>query len=241
MKIPTIEDLAEWVRHTLGDDFPSNTNGIWHAGDRRPIRRLGIALAGSQDVTARAQQTAVDALLLHRPWQLRLLPEVGVLAVHEALDQRLTTGENPWLASKLGFTLGEAIGQQRGRSLVFLAHTNQVSTVGELLTQLHQDFPGLKIWNPQPRSQLVQTIALANAMQPQLVTRAAERGAVLYLTGALRDAARSKLMQTQMAALGLGHQAIEQWGLRWLGEAIQQTFDLELVWLDDPLIVNSSQ
>ncbi len=241
-QMPTVKDLAEWVRHTLGHDFPSNTNGIWQAGDHRPVNRLGIALAGSQDVATRVQQEAVDALLLHRPWQLGGLPQgIGVLAVHEALDQRLTTGENPWLAKKLGFTLGEGIGQRRGHPLVCLAHTDQPSTVGELLTQLREDFPVIEIWHPQPRSQLVQTIALANAMQPQLVACAAERGAVLYLTGTLRTAAYSTLMQTQMAALGLGHQAIEQWGLRWLGQAIQETFSLELVWLDDSFVVNRKQ
>jgi putative NIF3 family GTP cyclohydrolase 1 type 2 len=234
---PTIQDLAEWVRHTLGHGFPPDTNGVWRTGDRRPVHRLGIALAGSQDVTARARHTAVDALLLHRPWQLGELPHgVGVLAVHEALDQRLTTGENPWLARQLGFTLGEGIGQRQGQPLVCLAHSDQPSTVGELLTQLHQDFPSIEIWNPQPRSQLVQTIALANAMQPKLVASAAERGVVLYLTGTLRTAAYPTLMQTQMAALGLGHQAIEQWGLRWLSQAIQQAFSLELVWLDDSLV-----
>lgn len=241
IQTPTIEDLVEWVRLTLGHNFPPDTNGIWQAGDHRPVHRLGLALAGSRDVATRAQRQAVDALLLHRPWQLGALPQnIGVLAVHEALDQRLTTGENPWLAQKLGFILGEGLGQRRGHPLVCLAHTDQPSTVGELLTQL-RDFPVIEIWNPQPRSQLVQTIALANAMQPQLVTCAAERGAVLYITGTLRDAARFTLMQTQMAALGLGHQAIEQWGLRWLGQAIQQTFSLELVWLDDSFLVQSKQ
>lgn len=231
---PTVKELAEWVRHTLGDNFPPETNGIWRAGDRRPVHRLGLALAGSQDVATRAQHKAVDALLLHRPWHLgELSQSIGVLAVHEALDQRLTTGENPWLAQQLGFILGEGIGQRRGHPLVCLAHTDRPSTVEELLTQLREDFPALEVWNPQPRSQLVRTIALANAMQPQLVTCAAKRGAVLYLTGTLRTAAYSTLMQTQMAALSLGHQAIEQWGLRWLGEAIQQTFSLEVEWLDD--------
>lgn len=238
----TIEDLTEWVRHTLGDDFPPETNGIWQTGDHRPIRRLGIALAGSQEVAIRVQHEAIDALLLHRPWQLGELPQdIGVLTVHEALDQRLTTGENPWLAGQLGFALGGGLGQRRGRPLVSLAHTDQPPTVGELLTQLRRDFPAIEIWNPQPRSQVVPTIALANAMQPRLVTEAAEHGAVLYLTGTLRTAAYAALMKTEMAGLGLGHQAIEEWGLRWLGQAIRKTFDLELVWLDEPLRVSHKQ
>lgn len=241
-KTPTIEDLAEWVRHLLGTDFPPETNGIWQAGDQRPIRRLGIALAGSQDVAIRGQRMSIDALLLHRPWRLGGLPQdIGVLAVHEALDERLTTGENPWLAQQLGFTLDAGIGQRRGRPLVSLAHTDQPSTVEKLLTQLRQAFPAIEIWNSQPRSHLVPTIALANAMQPKLVVDAAEHGAVLYLTGSLRVAAYATLMQTEMAALGLGHQAIEQWGLRWLGQALQATFDLELVWLDESWLVNQEQ
>lgn len=237
--MPTIERLARWVRHTLGDDFPPDTNGIWQAGDHRPIRRLGIALAGSQEVATQAQYVNLDALLLHRPWQLGELPQnIGVLAVHEALDQRLTMGENPWLAQQLGFTLGKGLGQRRGRPLVSLAHTHQPTTVGEVLTRLGRDFPKIEIWHPQLQSQIVPTIALANAMQPKLVIEAAEHGAVLYLTGALRTAAHTALMQTKMAAVGLGHQAIEQWGLHWLGRAVQATFGLELVWLDESSLVH---
>ncbi len=232
---PNAATLAAWIRLLLGDQFPESTNGVWQPGDGRPLRRLGVALAGSASVAAAARDASVDALLLHRPWWLETLPpQMAVLAFHEALDNRLTTGNNPWLAAALGFALGETISEQQDRPLVCLAQALQSLTVGDLLACLHLQFPHneFAIQNPLPSSEPIHTIALANAMRPTLVALAAHRGATLYLTGTLRPAAQVTLLQTSMMAVGLGHEAIERWGLRWLATAIQTHFPIEIVWLD---------
>ncbi len=41
------------------------------------------------------------------------------------------------------------------------------------------------------------------------------------------------LLQTEMAALGLGHHQIAQWELRSLANALQEALYLKIVWLDD--------
>ncbi len=230
----TLEEMAAWVRATLGDDFPRDTNGVWQAGDGRAVARLGVGLAGNRLTAGQLARAGVDALLLHRPWGLgEVPPGVGVLAVHEALDERLTTGENPWLAERLGFVLGEGIGARRGRPLVSLARRATPMPLGELLARVGEELGEGELWNPQPLTVPVQTIALANAMRPALVAVAASQGASLYLTGALRPAARPFLLQTEMAAVGLGHHATERWGLRWLARGLEGTFGVEIVWLDE--------
>lgn len=231
----TAETLVRWIRGLLGEQFPSATNGLWRGGTTGEIRRLGVALAGSAEIGAAAQEAQVDALLLHRPWSLEALPpEMTVLAFHEALDDRLTTGNNPWLADALGFTLGETIGEQQGRPLVVLAHAVQPLTVKEFLGRLHTQFreDNFDVWNPCSPSDTIRTIALANAMRPALIAVAAHQGVTAYLTGTLRPSAQIALLQTPMMAVGLGHEAIERWGLRWLGNALQEQFGLEVVWLD---------
>lgn len=239
---PTITEIVAWVRSTLGDDFAPATNGVWRAGDGRVVRRLGVAHSGKGETAARAARAGVDALLLHWPWYLgELPPDIGVLVFHEALDERLTTGENPWLAERLGFTLGRGIGVRRGRPLVSLAHRREPLAMGQLLARVEREFSGWwfagwELWNPLPDDIPVDTIALANAMRPALVALAAHAGATLYLTGTLRAAARPALEQTPMAALGLGHRAIEQWGLHWLARSLYRHFGVEIVWLDQPAV-----
>ncbi len=233
-EIATVKIIAERVRALLGNDFPLATNGIWAAGDGRRVRRLGMALAGSAQVAEAACRQGVDALLLHRPWQLGPLPpDKGVLVFHEALDERLTTGENPWLAERLGFTLGAGIGERRERPLVSLAHSATALPLGEVMERVRAEgFDQGELWNPQPLDQPVHTIALANAMRPALVAMAASQGARLYLTGTLRPAAEPMLLQTEMAAMGLGAHPIERWGLDWLAATLHSLFRLEIVWLE---------
>lgn len=229
---PTVAELAGWVRARLGAGFVAESNGVWQAGDGRGVRRLGVAVAGSGEVALRAREAQVDALLLHHPWGLGPLPsEMGVLVFLEAFDARLTVGENPWLAAQLGFTLGERIGLWHGQPLLCLAHAAERLTMEELLGRLWADFPRGEVWNARSPGQVVQTIAFARAMRPALVTIAASKGATLYLTDSLRPAARPLLMQSEMAALGLGHAALDRWGLRWLGAAMSKEFGIEAVWL----------
>lgn len=229
---PTLGEIAGWVRARLGDGFPPDTNGVWQVGDGRAMRCLGVAVAGSAEVAARASAAQVDGVLLHRPWGLGPLPPgVGVLAFHEALDARLTVGENPWLAAHLGFTLGARIGAQQGQPLLCLAHASEGLTMEVLLARLGADFPRGELWNARPARQIVHTIALARAMRPALVAIAASQGAALYLTDSLRRAACPLLMQSEMAALGLGHAALERWGLRWLVAALQSEFGIGILWL----------
>jgi putative NIF3 family GTP cyclohydrolase 1 type 2 len=232
---PTATILAEWVREQVGDHAPRASNGVWRPGDGRAIRRLGVALEGNEETARQAQAREVDALLLHRPWWLGPLPEaIAVLAFHEALDDRLTTGSNPWLAEALGFRLGETISEQHGRPLVCLAHALEPVTVATLLARLVEQLPdaALGMWNPKLVSDPVHTIALANAMRPVLVAMAAHKGATVYVTGTLRPSAESTLLQTSMMAVGLGHEPIERWGLHWLCKALRAQFPLEVIPLD---------
>lgn len=230
--VPTATSLAAWVRATLGEHFPQATNGVWQPGDGRAIRRLGLALEGNPETARRAVEQGVDALLVHRPfWLGSFSPETAVLAFHEAVDDRLTTGNNPWLAEALGFRLGETISTQQERPLVCLAHATEPTTIASLLSRLQGQFPDTRfgIWHPAPEADPVHTLALANAMRPVLVAVAAHRGASVYLTGTLRPSAEAALLQSPMMAVGLGHEPIERWGLHWLAAAIQAQFEVEVV------------
>lgn len=230
----TLAALSAWVRSTLGEEFPVASNGLWQGDGTRPVRRLGVALRGTPEVAAAAARHGVDALLLHRPWGLEgLAPGVGVLVFHEALDERLTTGDNPWLAARLGFTLGEGIGERLGRPLVRLAHAVRPGSVGGLLAGLRAEFGGYQLWNPADPEREVTTIALANAMRPALLACAAHAGATVYVTGALRRGTWATLWNHNVMAVGLGHAPVERWGLRWLADALARHFALQIVWLDD--------
>lgn len=229
-----LAEINAWLQRQLGGPFPPETNGLWSAGDGREIHTLGIAREGSPAVAVRAVEAAVDALLLHRPWHIGPLPDaIGILVLHEALDVRLTTGHNPWLAARLGFRLGEGIGERDGWPLVTLASRSSPLPLSTLLTCLEKEIGGPQLlWNRPKGDPPIGCIALANAMRPALVTLAARKGAGLYVTGTLRPAARETLDLSGMAAVATGHAATEQWGLRWLARRLARRFGLRIVSLD---------
>ncbi len=234
---PTINQIASWVRHTLGDEFPADTNGVWWSGDGRPIRKLGIAVQGSKRIAARATLEGVDAVLLHRPWGMGNLPaNIGMIAVHEALDERLTTAENPWLADALGFEVSIKIRTATHRPLLTLATAVTPITVETVMNRLREWFPPMECWNPAPPEMAITTIALATAMRPALLAIAVDYGATLYLTGTLKDKAHPFLEQSDITAVGVGQAAAERWGLVRLGSHLQMEFGIAVVCLDsDPV------
>ncbi|MCB0076238.1 MAG: Nif3-like dinuclear metal center hexameric protein [Anaerolineales bacterium] len=229
----TAAELVHWISTTLGD-FPAATNGLWRAGDGRPLQRLAVALAGSEPVAEAALSASVDALLLHRPWGLGPLPDaVAVIAAHEALDARLTTGHNPWLAARLGFTLVSSIGERDGWPLVAVAERGDAMPIAAFWQRLRTECATWQLWNDHALPTPLRCIALANAMRPALVRGAAAAGAQLYLTGSLRPSAASALRESGMVAVGLGHAPPERWGLRWLATEIAARFEVAVVELEE--------
>ncbi len=233
---PQLETIVAWVRETLGEEFPHDTNGVWWAGDGRPIRTIGLALKGSPAIAQAAMDTDVDALLLHRPWGVldHLPPEIGVIAVHEALDERLTTAENPWLARALGFVLSAKIRTRAHRPLLSIATASHPVQAGVLIERLAEWFPAVDCRMSLPPDALIETIAFANAMRPALLAIAAECGASVFLTGQLPAKIGPFFEQTPIMVAGLGQQAAEQWGLRWLAFTLERVFGMGIVWLETP-------
>lgn len=232
MPFPTIYQIATWVQDILGDEFPIATNGVWWEGDGRPIRKLGLALQGSKQVAEQASACQVDAILLHRPWGVgKLHNGIGILAVHEALDERLTTAENPWLAGALGFALSTKIRTLAHRPLLTLATTDEPMTVDTVMTRLREWFPPLQCWNLTAPDMPVTKIAFATAIRPTLLAIAAESGATLYLTGTLKEAVHPFLEQSHITAIGVGQAAAEHWGMVWLASHLQIEFGIEILWL----------
>jgi putative NIF3 family GTP cyclohydrolase 1 type 2 len=66
----------------------------------------------------------------------------------------------------------------------------------------------------------VTRVAMARAMTPALVARAAELGAGAYVTGQLREPAREAARRAGVHVLAVGHRRSERWALARLAEAL---------------------
>ena len=225
--MPYLDDLADYLdgvldvrRYDLGDD----PRGVYRTSEA-PVRRVGLALEGSADVAAWARQTALDALLLHRPWKLdagALPPDVGVLAYHLAFDERLTLGYNPWLAQTLGLRELEVLGRKGGRPLGMIGRVAP-APFALWVRRLMDVFGGLDAVHA-PARPAVTSVAVVGAMDGRLVEDAHGAGAQLYLTGQYRTSAQEAVARTGIGVVAAGHGRSERWGLRALAALVRMRF-----------------
>ncbi|WP_284349641.1 Nif3-like dinuclear metal center hexameric protein [Roseisolibacter agri] len=195
-----------------------------------PVARLGLALEPWPGLRAWVDAAALDAVLLHRHWALSLdrwPAAVGVLASHDAFDRRYGFGRTPELADALSLTLGDArdsLGDRDGHPLgsVGTVRAGGGVDVDTLRAALVRTFGGVEA-ELAPSRAIAPTarVAMARAMTPALVERAAALGAGAYVTGQLRAPAREAALRAELHVFAVGHRRAEEWALARLAEAVR--------------------
>jgi putative NIF3 family GTP cyclohydrolase 1 type 2 len=200
----------------------SERGGIYRPSNRA-IARLGLALEPWPHLPEWVQAEQLDALFLHRPWQLpleQLAPDIGVISYHLAFDEGLTLGFNPRLAEVLGMENLSVLGEKEGRAIGMLGEISPQSFASYCCC-VAEIFGGQDAVQAGVRDE-VHRVAVVGAMTDKLVREAAIRGADLYITGQLRQPARKALMETGIGLIVVGHRRSEEWGLRALAQVITE-------------------
>jgi putative NIF3 family GTP cyclohydrolase 1 type 2 len=161
---------------------------------------------------------------LHRPWSLepeQLPPDIGVLAYHQAFDDRLTLGYNPRLAAALGMLASHPFGMHKGR-VVGMLGTVPPQSAAAYVHLLHDVFGGSDAVVGNTSETNLAGIAVMGALSDALVREAASRGAQLYVTGQLRAVAEAAVAETGITVVAIGHRRSEAWGLRALAGVLRE-------------------
>lgn len=208
---------------------PDERGGVFH-GSTRPIARLGLALEPTPELNEWVFREKLDALWLHRPWQLHpavLPPGVGVLFHHLPFDETLTLGHNRPLAAALKLEKGEALGHKQAPGFppraIGMVGEAPAGSLAEWLERLAAEFGGHEAVLEGSGAE-IRRVAVVGAMTDALVREAADRGALLYLTGQVRQPARRAVEETGMNVIALGHRRSEEWGLRALADVLRAEF-----------------
>lgn len=210
-----LNDIAQFLdRFFAVHRFGNDQNGVY-LPSTRPIARFGLALEPWPQLPEWASAAQLDALFLHRPWQLQpgqLPSDVGVVAYHLAFDEHLTLGFNPRLAAVLGMSKLEVLGEKQGRA---------IGMIGDIPTQsfarccccVDEVFGGHDEVRAADECEVLR-VAVVGAMTDALVREAASRGADIYITGQLRQPAKAAWVETGISVVAVGHRRCEEWGLR---------------------------
>jgi putative NIF3 family GTP cyclohydrolase 1 type 2 len=181
---------------------------------------------------------------LHRPWGLeRRDVRRGsiILACHQSFDAHLTVGWNRALAARLGSRLEDAICIQgyKGnpdRKIGLVARLKQPMKLGALSSAIKGEFAGAGelFWSGKNHGSELDTaidmIAIMNAFNADEIQRVPSAvwekawisegttPKLLYLTGAAREQGLKAAADAGIPAFCVGHQACEEWGIRFLAE-----------------------
>ncbi|MFD2570160.1 Nif3-like dinuclear metal center hexameric protein [Spirosoma soli] len=236
----TLDEIAAFLQKEFATErYPNNEQGGIYKATNRSIQRLGLALEPFPGIEEWVEQSAIDALWLHRPWQLDLdtwPSDVGVLYHHLPFDETLAMGFSPRMATALG-----ALDQ-----LQPLEGKQATNESGELLPQRpigmlfngdEQEFDGWlhlvkTMFGGYDRAEAgrslvnsrtgISRLAVVGAMNDSLIREAADRGAELYITGQYRKQAQEAVDETGIAVIAVGHRRSEEWGLGALAELLRE-------------------
>ncbi len=238
--MPSLEAVAAFLDARLETARFGDVPTLLRPSDR-PVERVGLALEpadlGPGGAAGRPEgkvlaALGLDAVFLHRPFQLAAgaLPELGLLAAHDAFDAHLTTGLNRPLAKALGLFAVEPV-EREGEVVGMRGHLDPPPAWEELEGRVAAEFGGLEASEPNGAG-LVRRAAVMSAMTGRLVEAAAAAGAEAYLTGQLRAPGREAAARLGVGVIAVGHRRSELWGLRQLGRELAAGLGLEAYLLE---------
>lgn len=224
---------------------PQEQGGLYGCTDpvlaEQPLQRVGLALQPWPGLADWVATHRIDALWLHRPWQLDLTTIPGYLPIlyhHLPFDEQVTIGHNRWLARALGFGEENEMIKLGAKQAPFLPPRplgmigwGPTCTVEDWCQHIAGLFGGYESVL-RGTGHETNCLAVVGAMTDGLVREAADQGVGLYLTGQYRMAAQKALTETGISLIAVGHQRSEQWGLRLLAELLEAQKLEVAVWVE---------
>lgn len=207
---------------------------------------MGYSETRDDDITGRSipMVRTSSVTFLHRPWTLdrsRVKKGNLVLASHTTFDELLTTGWNTALAQRLDINLQDVLCVQGykadlDRKIGLIGQTSL--SIQELRQRIQREFG--KIEHVEAgASEDVQIVAIMNAFNEdevgRVLTMCLQRGWVpmmgehigkhlLYLTGQPRESGLAAAKESGMNVMCVGHQAAEEWGIRYMATRLREQF-----------------
>lgn len=217
----------------------------------REISRVATGVSATRALIERAIAAEAQLVLVHHGlfWDFhptgltpvlaeRLRPllrhDVALAAYHLPLDAHPSHGNNALLAEALGCERHEPFGEYRGATIGRSAHFGgEGVAIGELLARVTGAAgrePLLQGAGPEH----VRALGIVSGSGADSLVEAAERGLDGLLTGEPREHVMGEATERGLHFIAAGHYATETFGVRRLGELLEERFGVEHVWIDEP-------
>lgn len=242
-----VRHLDEYLRIGELPDYRNALNGLQVAGGSAGVRRVATAVDASEASIRGALDAGCQMLVVHhglfwdgnrpvvgrRYRRLKLLLEndVALYSAHLPLDLHPEIGNNVLLARALGVRVDARFGAYEGV---------QVGVAGDLETERHAladtlaGLLGRPVHTIPGGPERIQRVGILTGGGGSMIAHAIDAGLDAFVTGEGAHHTHFDAAEGGINVYYGGHYATETWGVRALGEHLEQTFGVESTFLDLP-------
>ena len=250
--MPPIAELIAALDELLAPaDFSDySPNGLQVTGSR-DVATVATGVSAHAELFERAVEVGAELVVVHHGlfWEgdartvderlkrrLKLLfdNDVALAAYHLPLDAHPEVGNNALIAAALGCTDQEPFGSHRGRHLgVQGRFADGGIGAAELLERLRQLTGREPLFFDAGRAQ-VRTVGIVSGAAAGHFEEAIAAGLDAFITGEPAERVMAQAYEAGVHFIAAGHYATETFGVRRLGEILEQRFGVRHVFLDVP-------
>jgi dinuclear metal center YbgI/SA1388 family protein len=215
------------------------------------VRRVVTGVSAQRELIERAIEEQAQLVLVHHGlfWDFhptgltpllaeRLRPlfkhDVALAGYHIPLDAHPEVGNNAILADRLGCERHEPFGTFRGakigRAGTFPGDGIRADELFARVREVTGRVPTVFDGGPD----LVRRIGIVSGSAADALAEATALGLDAFLTGEPREHVMADAREAGIHFIAAGHYATETFGIRALGDWLEQRFGIEHVWIDIP-------
>ena len=223
-------------------------NGLQVEG-RADVQRIVAGVTASQALLDVAIARGADTLLVHHGWfwrgedgrvtgfrkarmQALLKHDINLIAYHLPLDAHIHLGNNVQLGKRLGLTGVAPIESDNPECLIFHGYLPEAIFASELAEHISTALLRTPLISHQPE-QKIQHVAWCSGGAQNYLQQAIEYGVDAYISGEVSEHTIHTARENNVVFYAAGHHATERYGVKALGEWLQQQFnELEVQFID---------
>ena len=240
-------EILAWCDETLQvglfKDYAPNGLQVEGKGE---IAKIATSVTASKAAIDFAVEQGADLLLVHHGmfWKSEpvtitgwkkarietlLQHQINMAGYHLPLDAHPVLGNNAQLADKLGWEVERQFGEQ---NLLNIGRLKTPQTLAEWLQHIAAAL-GRQPVAVGDMSREIKRIAWCTGGAQGFFQTTIDEGVDAYLTGEISESQFHLANETGVAFVSAGHHATERYGIRALGEAVAQHFELEVCHFDE--------
>jgi len=213
------------------------------------IKKIVTGVTASQALIEQAISEKADVLLVHHGifWQndsyvirgmkynrikALLNNNINLFAYHLPLDAHIEYGNNAQLGQLLALQNISAFSGVQPEGILMKGSLLNIVSGDEFSQQISSNLQRQCLHIPPLSNKLIKTVAWCTGGGQNYIENAAEQGIDAFITGEASEKTTHIAKEMDIHFFAAGHHATERYGIKALGEHLQDNFDVDVKFID---------